>query len=145
MTTLLSKAMNAVPTLLLRSPLHPMMSSHYLLLTFTGRKTGRRYTTPVAYVCEGDRLLVSTDSPWGANVTGGRPVSVRLRGHTCPGTGHRLVDPEASETAMRALLSIPGYARAAGVERTHGTVSAEEVRRAVNERTIIAIKLGSRS
>lgn len=46
---------------------------------------------------------------------------------------------------MRALLTIPGYARAAGIERTNRTVSDQEVRRATLERTVIAIEFGSPS
>lgn len=45
-----SQLMNCVPQLLLRSPLHGLMSNRYLLITFTGRKSGKRYTTPVAYL-----------------------------------------------------------------------------------------------
>ena len=72
---------NSVPTLVLRSPLHPLMSGRYALLSFTGRRTGRRYTTPVAYTRDGaDRLLLSTDSPWWRNLAGGAPVSLRLAG-----------------------------------------------------------------
>lgn len=145
MTALTSKAMNAFPTLLLRSPLHRVLSSRYLLLSFTGHKTGHRYTTPVAYASAQDRLLISTDSPWARNVIGGRTVTVRLRGHTYTGLGHRLEDPAASEAAMRALLAIPGYARAVGIKRTNGGFSDEEIRRATHQRTIIAIELGTRS
>jgi len=32
---------------ILRSPLHGMVSSTVLLITFTGRKSGNTYTTPV--------------------------------------------------------------------------------------------------
>lgn len=126
MTRIASKMMNAVPTLLLRSPLHSVLSARYLLLSFAGRKSGRKYSTPVAYVKEGDRLLISTDSPWGVNVIDGRAVSVRLGTHTYICTGHRVSDPAQSEAAMRALLAIPGYARAAGVEQTGDTIPAED-------------------
>ena len=37
-----SHLMNRVPQLLLRSPLHGLMSSRYLLITFTGRRTQKR-------------------------------------------------------------------------------------------------------
>jgi deazaflavin-dependent oxidoreductase (nitroreductase family) len=47
-----------------------------VLLTHTGARSGRRYTSPVAYLADGDRLVV-----FGAN--GGRP--------THPGWYHNLV------------------------------------------------------
>lgn len=145
MTTLASKAMNAFPTLVLRSPFHRLLSSRYLLLSFTGHKSGRSYTTPVAYIGDRHRLLISTDSPWARNVVGGRAVTVRLRGSVYTGSGHRVSDPAASEAAIRSLLAIPGYARAAGIMRTSGSVTEEEIRRAAREGTIITIELGSRS
>ena len=67
-----ARAMNRVPAAVLRSPLHRVMSGKYLLLSFTGRKSGRRYTTPLAYLAKGDDLLMTTDSPWWRNLRRGR-------------------------------------------------------------------------
>ncbi|MDE0053611.1 MAG: hypothetical protein OXT64_05055, partial [Gammaproteobacteria bacterium] len=39
---------NAGMRLLLRSPLHALASRSLMLITFTGRVTGRTYTTPEA-------------------------------------------------------------------------------------------------
>jgi hypothetical protein len=33
----------------LRSPLHGILSKNFLLINFTGRKSGRVFTTPVSY------------------------------------------------------------------------------------------------
>lgn len=53
-----------------------------LLIHVTGRRTGRVYSTPVAYHHEPDgRLLVLTSSGWRVNLRGGpTPVEVTLRG-----------------------------------------------------------------
>lgn len=40
----------------LRSPFHGMLSNGMMLITITGRKTGKTYTTPVGYYVEGDTL-----------------------------------------------------------------------------------------
>ena len=37
---------------LLRSPLHKLASKNTLLITFTGRKSGKKYTTPVNYASD---------------------------------------------------------------------------------------------
>ena len=42
------KLANQVPAMILRSPVHGMLSSRYLVLEFTGRMSGRRFRTPVA-------------------------------------------------------------------------------------------------
>ena len=49
---------------ILRSPLHGVMSGSLLLLTFTGRRSGRRITTPVGYQREGDTLRLLTNARW---------------------------------------------------------------------------------
>ncbi|CAN5660530.1 hypothetical protein BH24ACT15_BH24ACT15_21450 [soil metagenome] len=55
---------NAVPTLVPRSRLHRLMSGRYAIIEFTGRTSVRHYSTPIAYVQDGGRVLLSTDSKW---------------------------------------------------------------------------------
>lgn len=45
-----------------------------------GRKSGRRYPVPVAYLAHGDDLLVGTSARWRLNIRSGQPVAVRLKG-----------------------------------------------------------------
>jgi len=49
---------NPVISALLRSAFHGLVSGRILLLTYTGRKPGRRYTLRVGYIRDGDALLV---------------------------------------------------------------------------------------
>ena len=53
---------NLVPAAILSSPLHRLLSSKRLVLTFTGRRSGTRYTTPVNYLQRGREVLITTDS-----------------------------------------------------------------------------------
>jgi len=66
-----TKPLNWVPAFVLRSPLHPLLSSKMLLLEFAGRRSGRSYATPVNYHQDGSTVLITTDSPWFKNFTGG--------------------------------------------------------------------------
>ncbi len=53
-----------------------------MLITFTGRKSGRTFTTPVRYV-ETDgiiRCFTSSDNMWWRNLRGGAEVVLRVRG-----------------------------------------------------------------
>ena len=50
--------LNPVIAALLRSPLHPLLSPGLVLVTVTGRHSGRRYTIPVGYQRDGDDLVV---------------------------------------------------------------------------------------
>jgi hypothetical protein len=94
--------MNPAMTLLLRSPLHGPISKRLLLLTFTGHKSGKQFTTPLSYEREGDdTLIVITRRPWWKNFQGGSPVKVRLQGKT----------RDAVATAVTDIKTVADYIR----------------------------------
>ena len=74
------RKLNPMIIAILRSPLHSMMSKAVMLITFTGRKSGKQYTTPVSYTQEGEMVYVFTQGTWWKNLQGGAPVSLWLRG-----------------------------------------------------------------
>lgn len=88
------KIINPLMSLLLRSPLHSLVSDSIMLLTFTGSQTGKEYTTPVGYWVKDDALIVTTQSPWWRNLKGGQPVSMHLRGQHREGVATPHADPE---------------------------------------------------
>lgn len=67
---------------LLRSPLHGLASGSLMLITFTGRRSGRRFTTPVRYIRRGDaiRCFTGAESKWWRNLKGGAEVTLRIAG-----------------------------------------------------------------
>lgn len=140
---------NAVPLLVLRTPLlHRLMSRRYLVLRFAGRVTGRRYTFPVAYIADGDRLRLSTDSRWWRNVAGGQPTTVCHRGRWRPASATRITDRVEAATALRRLLDeVPGYARPAGLPVVAGRVPDAAVTAAVagDRRVVLALAFGAAS
>jgi hypothetical protein len=73
---------NPTMRLLLRSPLHGLVSASLMLITYTGRKSGRRYSTPVRYLTRGElvRCFTTTETRWWRNLRGGAEVSLRIRG-----------------------------------------------------------------
>lgn len=71
---------NPIAKTVLRSPFHGMMSRHLLLITFTGRKSGAMFTTPVLYEQEGETLLLGVGYLWWKNLRDGAAVRIRLRG-----------------------------------------------------------------
>jgi deazaflavin-dependent oxidoreductase (nitroreductase family) len=77
---------NPAMRLLLRSPLHFLVSGSLMLIGFTGRRSGRRYSTPVRYVRAGGviRCFTTKDTQWWRNLRGGAEVSLRLRGRELP-------------------------------------------------------------
>ena len=85
-----------------------------LLLHVTGRRTGRVYSTPVAYHRQPDgSLMVLTSSRWRVNLRGGpTPVEVTLFGRRLPGTAALEEDPAAVARVYRRLVDELGSERA---------------------------------
>jgi hypothetical protein len=75
------RAVNRIMLGLLRAPLlSRAIGGRLVTLYVVGRKSGRRYTIPVAYTRQGSDLLVGTPFGWGRNLRTGEPLSVRLKG-----------------------------------------------------------------
>lgn len=108
MPKFLFKAINPLMKLVLLSPFHRGMSRRLMVLSFTGRKTGRRYSTPVGYVCDGKSVYVFTHSPWRSNFTHLAPVSMRIQGRDVKGTARLVHDPERVRQMIQALVAAYG-------------------------------------
>ena len=75
------RAANRVVRALLAAPLVGRLAGRRLLTLYVvGRSSGRRYTVPVAYVQDGDRLLIGTPFAWARNLRSGDQLTLRLRG-----------------------------------------------------------------
>lgn len=140
---LVNKAM--VP--LLRSPLHFLVSGDVMLITFSGRKSGKRYVTPVTYVRDGDKIRFFSYSPWWKNLRGGAPVELLVRGWRLRGVAEPVEDRETVEREMRDYLSRKGP-KSAGeigwkIDPTREP-TAEEFRQAALERVVVYVEVGQR-
>ena len=73
---------NPIVRFLLRSPIHKFWSGSLMLITFTGRKSNRRITTPVRYLISGGivRCFSTSKGLWWRNLRGGAEVELRIRG-----------------------------------------------------------------
>ncbi|MFC4550601.1 MULTISPECIES: nitroreductase/quinone reductase family protein [Halorussus] len=104
--------LNPVMERLLRSPLHGLVSDSVALITFTGRKTGAEYTTPVGYLEEDGRVVVFTHSDWWKNLRGGRPVRLRIRGEEREGVAEPTNDPAEVADHVERYLEREGVGNA---------------------------------
>jgi deazaflavin-dependent oxidoreductase (nitroreductase family) len=110
-------AVNRAMKFVLRSPLHGIVSRSVLLVTFTGRKSGKSYTTPVSYSQAGSQVTIFTHAAWWKNLHPGEPVSLRIRGRDV----RALPEPVAGDGAAIAdslsahLRQVPSDARYYGV------------------------------
>ncbi|MDM4138818.1 MULTISPECIES: hypothetical protein [Mycobacterium] len=76
----LMRLVNPMMGFLLRSPLASLVRNQFMVLSFTGRKTGRAYSIPLsAHVIDGE-LYALTGNPWKQNFRDGGPVQVVYAG-----------------------------------------------------------------
>jgi hypothetical protein len=100
---------NAIMRMLLRSPLHGLMSDSILVITCRGRRSGREYSTPARYLPMGDRLrcTTATHTQWWRNVSGDAPVSLLVAGELGDYRAEVLPrDPVATEAVLREFLAV---------------------------------------
>jgi hypothetical protein len=76
------KIINPIMKFLLRSPFHGALSKSIMLITFTGRNSGRKFTTPVRYMqTDGTvRCFTAVENQWWRNLRGGAAVTLRVNG-----------------------------------------------------------------
>jgi hypothetical protein len=90
-----------------------------MLLTVTGRRSGRPFTVPVSYLCRGGDFLSFTSGAWSAwwkNLRGGAPVAARVRGRRLTGSARVETDGDAVLEGLETLLTgFPGTAGRYGV------------------------------
>jgi deazaflavin-dependent oxidoreductase (nitroreductase family) len=118
MSNLRNRLGNPLMALILRSPLHSLLSRNFLLITVTGRQSGRAFTTPVNYARAGEALLISSspDRTWWKNLRGGSPVALWLQGKDVNGTGRAIEDrTEVAQQLIRLLTAAPHYQHYLGV------------------------------
>jgi deazaflavin-dependent oxidoreductase (nitroreductase family) len=129
---------------ILRSPMHGMVSKTMLLITFTGRKSGKTYTTPVDYSQDGDQVTIFTHANWWKNLNGGSPVTLRMRGRDLQGIAEPVAEDKGAVAAglMEHLRKVPSDAKYYGVTfDDQKNPRAEEVEKAAQSAVMIRVRL----
>jgi len=88
---------------LLKSPLHGMISKGVMLVTVTGRKSGKSISTPTNYLHDGNTLRVISwrERTWWRNLKGGAEVQILLAGRSAEGRGQVI---EEEKTVAQSLF-----------------------------------------
>ncbi len=97
---------NPIVKFLLRSPLHGAMSGSTVLITYTGRKSGKQYTLPVSYLRVDNTLTAfsSRSRNWWRNLRGAAPVELLLQRQKHKAVGEVLEEPVQVVEGLRAYL-----------------------------------------
>ncbi|ORV09824.1 hypothetical protein [Mycobacterium celatum] len=142
--TAVLRVINPVVRLLLRLPVGAARKQ-LMLLSFTGRKTGRQYSIPLTAHRLGNDLYALTDSGWKWNFRGGAQAQVLHDGKTSTMRGELVEDPVViADLYRRCAQSSPGKdpQRAMGLKFRDGEIpSVEAFTEAVDRLNLAAIRL----
>jgi len=128
----------------LRSPFHGLLSNGTMLITVTGRKTGKKYTTPVGYYQQAGYLwiLTSRDRQWWRNLKNGAEVSLLLKRKPVQGFAEAELEAQAVEARMFEYIKhVPMAAKPLGIRMENNTANAEDVARSARDRLFVKIKV----
>jgi hypothetical protein len=135
---------NPIMIWLLRSPLHGLISGSTMLVTYTGRKSGKTYSTPVNYHGIGGRLYTVSlrERAWWRNLRGGGEVTLLLRGKMAPARGAVVEDAAGVELALVDYIKdMPSAATFLKVRLLPGGApDAVDVRRAASQRVVASFE-----
>ena len=114
---------NRMMELLLRSPLHAVVSGSLMTIYFTGRRTGRARFTPVRYTRDDAgavTCLTTRDTAWWQNFIEPAEVGLQIGGRRVAAVAHAETGDRARiEAALRdALDRFPGDAPYHGLTRS---------------------------
>jgi deazaflavin-dependent oxidoreductase (nitroreductase family) len=136
---------NSMVALMLKTPgLQRFLGRALMLLTFTGRRSGERYTIPVSYARVGDRVLAVTKvfRHWWKNFETNPEVELRLAGKVYAGRASAAVGDESRFEQLRDYLATrPMDAKAYGVRMENRSPVAEDVRALLPQVVMVDITL----
>jgi len=141
---------NPIMTWLLRSPLHGFISSNTMLMTYTGRKSGKTFTTPMNYLRmqddEGEYLLTTStrERTWWRNLRGGASVTLRLQGKDLPARAEAIEDEPAVAAELGAFFKqAPKMAKYFDVRLdADGKPEKDDLMKAAQTRVVVRSVLG---
>lgn len=96
-------ALNVPMRVILRLPFATPLSARLMLISFTGRKTGKAYQQPVSFVQQGDTLLTPGGGKWKWNLQDVNSVRIRLRGRDVLARPELVKDPDEIERLLAVM------------------------------------------
>jgi hypothetical protein len=139
------RVVNPLLKFLLRTPVAGVAGKSMMVLSFTGRKSGRRYSIPVSAHQIGGDLYALAGAAWRLNFRGGAPAEVLHNGKTTTMHGELIEDPSAVAELSRRSAEHYGAKtaqRMMGLKfRDQGIPTAEEFTEAAKANHLGAIRL----
>jgi deazaflavin-dependent oxidoreductase (nitroreductase family) len=132
---------NAFMTAIIASPLHGLLGDGFAVITVSGRKTGRRISTPINVSPQnGGWVVISYHSRnWWKNLLDGRKGELRHRGKTFPVAARILEQTTAVAAELKKYFAQhPGRAKYFGIRPDmDGRGLDDAMNRAAQDRVVI--------
>jgi hypothetical protein len=139
------RVVNPVLRFLLRTPVAGAARKQLMVLSFTGRKTGRRYAVPVTAHRIDNDLLALTGAPWMRNFRDGATAEVLHDGKTTTMHGELIQDRSVVADLYRRCsesYGVKGAQRMIGLKfRDPRIPTLEEFTEAVEQNQLAAVRL----
>lgn len=139
------KLYNPIVIWLLRSPLHSLMDKSTILVTVTGRRSGKIYTVPCSYIHDEDTLYVISqrEHSWWKNLIGGAQVTLLMHGRSVQARGETFTDTETVANKLLLFLQqFPKYQKLIHVklDSNDQPENPEAFKRFVQDMVIVQIR-----
>jgi hypothetical protein len=127
------RVVNVPMRVVLGLPVATPLSSRLMLVSLTGRKTGRSYRQPVSYVRQGSTLLTPGGGNWKLNLVEGRAERIRLRGRDVLARPEIVDDIEDIDRLLATMTQAnPMVSRFVGIpRRPDGSLDRDRLQAAV--------------
>jgi deazaflavin-dependent oxidoreductase (nitroreductase family) len=125
----------------LRTPLNVFLGDT-MIITVTGRKTGKKYSTPVGFYGKDGILwvLTSRDRTWWRNVKNGADVSLFLKKKPMKAFAQVELDEKKVEAYLvEYIQQIPMAAKPFGIRIENAMPNPEDIRRVAQDRLFVKI------
>ena len=139
------RAVNPILRYLLRTPVAGTARQQMMVVSFSGRKTGRRYSIPLSAHQIDNALYAMTSAPWKRNFRDGAAADVLHNGKTTSMRGELIRDRAVTADLYRRCPESYGAKRAQRMMalkfRDQRVPTLEEFTEAVDREHLVAIRL----
>jgi hypothetical protein len=136
---------NPIMKWLITSPLHFFVSKNMMLIIYTGRKSGKTYTTPINYLRVGNTIYATSrqNRVWWRNLRGKIPVKLVLERKKVTAIPEVAEDQESITTLMANYFQLaPKLARYYKVRLdSAGVLVPEDLARIAKTMIVVTFKI----
>ena len=144
MKLLFLRLLNPIVIFILDSPFHFILSKNLLALTFYGRKTGKKYKTPLSYLKKDDNIFCFTDRPniWWRNLILQSEVEISLKGNRVRCLAIAELESESIEELLIEIINhSPIDAFFADIKFVDGKPDSRSIKEAVQRLVLLRLSI----